>query len=62
MTKEIGLRAMASFMIGNPGEEKEDVDKSFELAKKISPDYVQFFTLLHTLALNCMKWQRKING
>lgn len=34
---------MASFMIGNPGEEKEDVDKSFELAKKISPDYVHFF-------------------
>lgn len=43
LTKGLGLRALATFMIGNPGETIEDIAMTFELAKEIAPDYVNFY-------------------
>jgi len=43
MTKRLGLRAMASFMIGNPGETYQDIKKTLELASQISADFTRFF-------------------
>jgi hypothetical protein len=36
---------MATFIVGNPGETMEDIEKTRQLAHAISPDYVTFFYL-----------------
>jgi anaerobic magnesium-protoporphyrin IX monomethyl ester cyclase len=38
--RKTGIRTLANFMIGVPGETKQDADKSFRLAKEIKPDHV----------------------
>ena len=43
--KEAGLRVLASFIIGVPGETISDINKTIFFAKKLDPDLVQF-TLL----------------
>lgn len=43
IAKKVGVRTMASFMIGNPEETIEDIIKTRELAKKINPDFTFFF-------------------
>ncbi|MHC4544013.1 MAG: B12-binding domain-containing radical SAM protein [Planctomycetota bacterium] len=45
ITKKAGVRRMATFMFGNPGEEIEDIKKTFKLAKEIKPDFVSSFFL-----------------
>jgi radical SAM superfamily enzyme YgiQ (UPF0313 family) len=35
-----GMRTLANFMIGNPGETLEDLELTFRLAKRIKPDHV----------------------
>jgi len=40
-----GIRALATFVVGSPGETMEDVEMTLKLAKEISPDYVRFFYL-----------------
>lgn len=44
--KEFGIYTVGMFMIGTPGETKEDMEKTLELAvdlKKLGLDYVEFF-------------------
>jgi len=43
LAKKVGLRRLATFMLGNPEEEPEDLRMTESLAKKIKPDYVSFF-------------------
>jgi len=43
LAKKVGLRRLATFMLGNPKEEWEDLKMTESLAKKIRPDYVSFF-------------------
>ena len=38
--KEVGMRTKAYFIVGLPGEEKEDFEMSVKLAKEINPDYL----------------------
>lgn len=38
--KRAGLRTIAYFMLGNPGETLDDFSKSVELAIKLDPDYI----------------------
>ena len=45
IAKKAGIRTLATFMFGNPGEEEEDVEKTFALAKSISPNFVSSFFL-----------------
>lgn len=40
-----GLRPTATFMIGNPGEEEEDIEMTLKVAKKIKPRHVKFLYL-----------------
>ncbi|MFQ5956223.1 MAG: B12-binding domain-containing radical SAM protein [Candidatus Brocadiales bacterium] len=42
MTKELGLKVVTNFMIGNPGDTKETIEKTIRLAIELDPDYVQF--------------------
>jgi anaerobic magnesium-protoporphyrin IX monomethyl ester cyclase len=62
LTRKVGLRTLASFMIGNPEEDLEDINKTLSLAKKIKANYTIFFfttpfpgTELNELAIN-NKW------
>jgi radical SAM superfamily enzyme YgiQ (UPF0313 family) len=40
ISREVGLRRKAYFVVGLPGEEKEDFEMSVRLAKEISPEYL----------------------
>ncbi len=40
MCRQVGMRTLANFMIGNVGETAEDIDLSFELARRIRPSHV----------------------
>jgi radical SAM superfamily enzyme YgiQ (UPF0313 family) len=40
-----GLKPTATFMIGNPEEEKEDIEKTLQLARVIKPHHVKFLYL-----------------
>ena len=42
MTRQAGLKTIANFMIGNPGETRASIDKTLRLAKEIKPDYCDF--------------------
>ena len=40
-----GLKPTATFMIGNPGEKREDIEETLRVAKEIKPHHVKFFYL-----------------
>lgn len=42
MTKEVGIKTLAYFMIGSPRETKSQILETIEFAKKLNPDYVHF--------------------
>ncbi len=45
LCKELDIRTLATFIIGNPEETREDIDQSFNLAKEIHADYTAFYFL-----------------
>ncbi len=45
LCKELDIRTLATFIIGNPEETKDDIDQSFNLAKEINADYTAFYFL-----------------
>ncbi len=40
--KEVGIETVASFILGVPGETKEEMEQTIKFAKKLNPDYAQF--------------------
>ncbi len=44
-TRKHGMKTLAYFMIGNPGESREMVLKTIEFAKELDPDFVHFSVL-----------------
>jgi len=45
LTKEVGIKTFGSFMVGLPGETKQTIRNTINLAKKIEPDMAQFIIL-----------------
>lgn len=45
LTRKIGMQTLAYFILGSPGETKEDILKTMNFAKKINPDFIQFTIL-----------------
>jgi radical SAM superfamily enzyme YgiQ (UPF0313 family) len=45
LCKELDIRTLATFIIGNPEETKDDIQQSFDLAKEIAADYTAFYFL-----------------
>jgi radical SAM superfamily enzyme YgiQ (UPF0313 family) len=43
MTRDAGIRIGATFMVGNPDEKLEDLQMTFNLAKKLKANYTVFF-------------------
>jgi len=44
-TKEAGLGTLGYFMIGNPGETREDIERTMELATELDPDFAHITIL-----------------
>jgi anaerobic magnesium-protoporphyrin IX monomethyl ester cyclase len=44
--KENKLRALATFIIGTPGETQEDIEETKDLVKLIKPDFTLFFYMM----------------
>lgn len=40
--EEAGIETLASFVLGVPGETKEEMEQTIKFAKKLNPDYAQF--------------------
>lgn len=40
--KKLKIKTLADFMIGSPGETRQDIMETFDFVKKLNPDYVQF--------------------
>ncbi|HDK17253.1 MAG TPA: radical SAM protein, partial [Nitrospirae bacterium] len=45
LCKKLDIRTLATFIIGNPEETKEDIEQTFSLAKEIKADYTAFYFL-----------------
>jgi len=45
LCKELDIRTLATFIIGNPEETIEDIQQSFNVAKEIKADYTVFYFL-----------------
>ena len=45
MTKKVGIRSCATFIIGFPNETEEDMEETFNFAKEINADYTAFYFL-----------------
>jgi anaerobic magnesium-protoporphyrin IX monomethyl ester cyclase len=43
--KEAGLKVLTSFILGYPGETREDLDKTIDFSIKLDPDYSQYSIL-----------------
>lgn len=43
LTKKVGMRSLATFMVGNPDETEEDIKKTQALSKRIRADFTIFF-------------------
>jgi len=42
MCRKEGIQVACSFMLGIPGETKEDMETTYKFAKKLDPDWIQF--------------------
>lgn len=42
LTKKAGLKVVTNFMIGNPGDTKETIEKTIKFAVALDPDYAYF--------------------
>jgi len=45
LCQDLDIRTLATFIIGNPEETREDIEQSFQVAKDINADYTAFYFL-----------------
>ena len=56
--KKAGLRVHGCFMVGNKGETRETMEKTFQFALKLKPDTVQFFPLMVYPGTKAYEWAK----
>jgi radical SAM superfamily enzyme YgiQ (UPF0313 family) len=54
--KRAGILVHACFLVGNPGETRETLERTLEFAKKINPDTAQFFPIMVYPGTEAYKW------
>ncbi|HUT42769.1 MAG TPA: radical SAM protein, partial [Desulfobacterales bacterium] len=59
--KEAGILIHGCFLVGNPGETKETLQKTLEFAKGLNPDTAQFFPIMVYPGTDAYEWAKK-NG
>lgn len=60
-TKKAGIMVHGCFMVGNPGETKETMEKTLEYAKELNPDTAQFYPLMVYPGTAAFEWAQS-NG
>lgn len=58
---KVGLLIHGCFMVGNPGDTKETMEETFQLALKLNTDTAQFFPLMVYPGTEAYEWARKNN-
>ena len=61
MTQETGIEVRLSFMIGNPGETRETIEKTIQFAIDVDPDMVQFNITTPYPGSEMYKWAKENN-
>lgn len=59
--KRTGILAHGCFMIGNPGDTKETMERTLQFAKELNPDTAQFFPIMVYPGTEAYEWARS-NG
>lgn len=59
--RRAGVLVHGCFMAGNPGESRDSLNKTLELAKKLNPDTAQFYPLMVYPGTEAYNWARR-NG
>jgi anaerobic magnesium-protoporphyrin IX monomethyl ester cyclase len=54
--KKAGILIHGCFLLGNPGETKETLQKTLELAKELNPDTAQFFPIMVYPGTEAYSW------
>jgi len=54
--KKAGILIHGCFLVGNPGETKETLQKTLDLALKLSPDTAQFFPIMVYPGTEAYRW------
>ncbi|MDI6840309.1 MAG: radical SAM protein [bacterium] len=57
--KRIGILIHGCFMVGNPGETKETMEKTMKFAKELNPDTAQFFPIMVYPGTEIYEWVKK---
>jgi len=58
-TKKAGIMVHGCFMVGNPGETKETLEKTLEYAKRLNPDTAQFYPVMVYPGTEAYDWARR---
>jgi len=58
-TKKAGIESLAYFMIGSPGEGRNEVLKTIDFAKKLKPDFVSFSVTTPFPSTDLYVWARQ---
>ncbi len=59
--KEAGILIHGCFLLGNPGETKETLERTLEFAKELNPDTAQFFPIMVYPGTAAYEWAEKNN-
>ncbi len=59
--KKTGVLIHGCFLVGNPGETKETLQKTLDLALELNPDTAQFFPIMIYPGTEAYKWARENN-
>lgn len=59
--KRAGIMVHGCFMVGNPGETRETLEKTLEYAKRLNPDTAQFYPIMVYPGTDAFAWAEK-NG
>ncbi len=54
--KKVGILIHGCFLVGNPGETKETLNKTLRMAKELKPDSAQFFPLMVYPGTKAFDW------
>jgi radical SAM superfamily enzyme YgiQ (UPF0313 family) len=55
-SKKAGIKVHGCFLVGNPGETKDTLDKTLKLAKELNPDTAQFFPIMVYPGTKAYEW------
>lgn len=59
--RKAGIMVHGCFMVGNPGETEETMEKTLEYAKALNPDTAQFYPIMVYPGTEAYEWAKKNN-